>query len=209
MATTLSAPVSAVAVVGEVEKTPAELLKQHEQIVKRNIKRFLDSGHSIARSLNIIYYNDLWKLHKDDKGKRQYTNFNVYLVEEFGWDKTAARARQIMKSDLPKAIEAGEVPDTSGTARTRSAPEISVLKAAKTTSKQLESVLDAMQTRIGNVEKGDPDLPELENIFSQAAGALDEALNAFATLIENIESQSETDGDDDDSDDDSDGDDAE
>jgi len=197
MAETLTPPADAVAAIGEVEKTPAELLKEHEQIVKRNIKRFLDSGHSIARSLNIIYYNDLWKLHKDEKGKRKYTNFNVYLVEEFGWDKTAARARQIMKSDLPLAIESGTVPANSGAARTRSAPEITALRAAKITYKQLDKVLDAMQDRISNVEKGDPDKEELTSIFSRAGDSLDEALNSLATFIENVETEVENGTDDD------------
>ena len=151
----LVAPEGTEAIEGEVIE-PAALLKEHEQNIKRNFKKFEAVQQSVARSLNVIYHNDLWKLHKTAEGKRRYTNFNDYLSAEFGWDKTAARARQIMKADVPAAIEAGEIPAEVGDKRRdRSAPEISATKAAKVTAKQLEGVIEAWNKRMENVESGD------------------------------------------------------
>jgi heme oxygenase len=151
----LTAPEGTEAIEGEVIE-PAALLKEHEQNIRKNFKKFEAVQQSVARSLNVIYHNDLWKLHKTAEGKRRYTNFNDYLATEFGWDKTAARARQIMKADIPAAIEAGEIPAEVGDKRRdRSAPEISAVKAAKVTAKQLQSVIDAWNKRMDNVESGD------------------------------------------------------
>jgi len=151
----LTAPETTEAIEGEVID-PAQLLKEHEQNIKRNFKKFEAVQLSVARSLNVIYYNDLWKLHKTAEGKRRYTNFNDYLTAEFGWDKTAARARQIMKGDIPAAIEAGDIPAEVGDKRRdRAAPEITATKAAKVTAKQLQNVIDAWNKRMENVESGD------------------------------------------------------
>lgn len=186
---TLDAPESAIqAIEGEVVKTDAELLKEHETIVKRNIKRFLESGHSIARSLNIIYYKGLWKLHKDEKGKQKFTNFNVYLTEEFGWDKTAARARQIMKSDLPLAIEAGDLEAGTGSTRERSAPEISAERCAKVSAKQIENVLDAMSTRLNNTEDG-VEKTQLAEIMENGMHNMEEFLNELSMYLANFEAE--------------------
>lgn len=179
----LPAPAGTEALKGEVVM-PAELLKQHEQIIRRNLKRFIDVQDNVARSLNVIYHNDLWKLHKTAEGKRRYTNFNDYLKVEFGWEKTAARARQIMKEDLPLAITDGAVPsDVGDKRRTRVAPEITAEKAARVTVKQFETVREAFKTRMQNVEAG-KGRDKLAGIHQFSDGALDNIINRLNKLIE-------------------------
>jgi len=171
---------------------PATVLKQHEQNIKRNFKKFEAVQQSVARSLNVIYYNDLWKLHKTAEGKRRYTNFNDYLEMEFGWDKSGARARQIMKADIPAAIEAGEIPSEIGDKRReRSAPEVTAAKAAKVTRKQIETVLTAWDVRMGTVEDT-TSADRFADIYADAKASLNEILDTLDTFIEDEEAESET-----------------
>jgi len=194
------------AISGEVID-PADSLKKHEQNIKRNFRKMETVAQSVARSLNVIYYNDLWKLHKTAEGKRRYTNFNDYLESEFGWDKSGARARQIMKADIPAAIEAGEIPAEVGDKRReRSAPEITAIKAAKVTHKQLTSALDAWKVRMENVESGEA-LAELGEIHADAVESITTILNRLDTFVQEQEAEAEsadTDNDDDDEDEDDD-----
>lgn len=189
-----------------VEVDRGELLKKHERNIRQNFVKFQKVQQSVARSLNIIYHNDLWKIHKDENGKRKYTNFDVYLAEEFGWDKTAARARQIMKGDLPLAIEAGEVPAEAGDKRrNRTAPEVTPAKAATVTAKQITTVLDAFNTRMDTVEEGDGKggLVAIHQAAVIALTTIIDDLTQFAAE-QNAEAESADEADDDESDDDSD-----
>jgi len=189
---TLPAPVQPTeAVSGEVID-PADTLRKHEQNIRKNFRKMETVVESVARSLNVIYHNDLWKLHKTADGKRRYTNFNDYLATEFGWDKTAARARQIMKADLPLAIEAGDVPASVGDKRReRTAPEITAVKAAKVTAKQFETVRDAMTTRLSNVEAGQG-YRDLEALWVAFTPALSTFLSDLEGFIEQSEASSES-----------------
>ena len=197
---TLPAPDAIETVEGEVID-PAAVLKAHEQNIKRNFKKFEAVQQSVARSLNVIYYNDLWKLHKTAEGKRRYTNFNDYLEMEFGWDKSGARARQIMKADIPAAIEAGEIPEEVGDRRRdRAAPEVTAIKAAKVTRKQLETVMTAWDVRMGTVEGG-PALEDLEAIHVAAQVAFNSIFANLDSFVEEQEAEAET-ADDDEQDDD-------
>lgn len=199
---TLPVPANAEAVSGEVID-PQELLKKHERNIRANFVKFQKVQQSVARSLNIIYHNDLWKLHKDANGKRKYTNFDVYLADEFGWDKTAARARQIMKGDLPLAIEAGEVPAEAGDKRrSRTAPEVTPAKAATVTAKQITTVLDAFNTRMDTVEEG-AGKGALVAIHQAAVVALTTIIDDLTQFADEQNAEAENaDADDDDSDDD-------
>ena len=192
----LVAPEGTEAIEGEVIE-PAALLKQHEQIIRKNFRKFETIQQSVARSLNVIYYNDLWKMHKTAEGKRRYTNFNDYLATEFGWDKTAARARQIMKADIPAAIEAGEIPSEVGDKRReRTAPEVTAVKAAKVTVKQLENVVDAWDTRIDNVESGEA-LTAFALIHEAATLAIRGYIDDLKDFIEQQDAEQETASEDD------------
>jgi hypothetical protein len=187
----LVAPEGTEAIEGEVIE-PAALLKEHEGIIRKNFKKFEAVQLSVARSLNVIYYNDLWKLHKTAEGKRRYTNFNDYLATEFGWDKTAARARQIMKADIPAAIEAGAIPSEVGDKRReRTAPEVTAVKAAKVTVKQLTAAVEAWDTRIDNVESGDA-LSAFALIHEAATLAIRGYIDDLTDFIEQQEAESET-----------------
>jgi hypothetical protein len=190
VATTLPAPVEVPVVTGEVID-PMDVLKTNEQNIRRNFKKMETVVGSVARSLNIIYYNDLWKLHKTADGKRRYTNFNDYLTTEFGWDKTAARARQIMKADVPAAIEAGEIPSEVGDKRReRTAPEISASKAAKVTIKQIQTVLDAWDTRMGNVENG-AGRDALDRIYEDATVSINSILATLGDFVAEQDAEAE------------------
>lgn len=186
-------------VTGEVIE-PMDTLREHEKNIRKNFARFEKVQQSVARSLNIIYHNELWKLHKTADGKRRYTNFHDYLATEFGWDKTAARARQIMKSDVEAAIEAGDIPaDVGDKRRTRTAPEVTAEKAAKVTVKQLETVLDALTTRLGTVEPG-TNYARLEEIVNTGADAIGTFIDALNALIEDLAAEAEVDAEVDDTD---------
>jgi hypothetical protein len=186
-------------VTGEVIE-PMDTLREHEKNIRKNFARFEKVQQSVARSLNVIYHNELWKLHKTADGKRRYTNFNDYLATEFGWDKTAARARQIMKADVEAAIEAGEIPaDVGDKRRTRTAPEVTAEKAAKVTVKQLETVLDALTTRLGTVEPGG-NYARLEEIVNTGADAIGTFIDALNALIEDLAAEAEVDAEVDDTD---------
>lgn len=196
---TLPAVAEVPVVTGEVID-PREQLKANEAIIRRNFKKMETVVQSVARSLNIIYHNNLWKLHTTADGKRRYTNFNDYLETEFGWDKTAARARQIMKADLPLAIEAGEVPAEVGDKRReRTAPEITAAKAATVTAKQLTTVLDAWNTRMTAVESGEG-LAALAAIHEDAVASLTTIIDDLTQFAADQNAEAETadaDGDDD------------
>jgi hypothetical protein len=186
----LPAPADVPVVEGEVID-PMDTLKANERVIRNNLKKFEAAGTSIARALNVIYHNDLWKLHKTAEGKRRYTNFNDYLATEFGWEKSAARARQIMKADLPLAIEAGDVPSEVGDKRReRTAPEISAVKAAQVTRKQLETVTEAWVTRMQSVEGGDA-LGKLSDIYDAGYTALTDIQNALTAFIDEQEAEAE------------------
>jgi len=189
--TTLPAPEQIKAVEGEVIE-PSKVLAANEKIVRANLKKFEAVQASVARALNIIYRNDLWKLHKTAEGKRRYTNFGDYLATEFGYDKSLARAHQIMKADLPDAIEAGDVPPDSGDKRrTRNAPEVTAEKAAKVTSKQLLAVLDAFNTRLGTVEQGEGYF-RLEAILGQAQEMINPVIDALDELVAALAAEAES-----------------
>jgi hypothetical protein len=191
VASVLPAPVEVPVVSGEVID-PMDTLRKQEKVIRTNFRKMETVVGSVARALNIIYHNDLWKLHKTADGKRRYTNFNDYLSTEFGWDKTAARARQIMKADLPLAIEAGEVPKEVGDKRrNRAAPEITALKAAQVTVKQLETVLNAWNTRMENVENG-AGFDALSDIFTEATHQITDVLGSLNTFIADQSAESES-----------------
>jgi hypothetical protein len=187
---TLPAPVEIPTVEGEVVD-PQEELRKHENNIRKNFRKMETVVGSVARSLNVIYYNDLWKMHKTADGKRRYTNFNDYLEMEFGWDKTGARARQIMKADLPLAIEAGEVPAEVGDKRReRAAPEVTAVRAAKVTLKQLQTVADAWDTRMNNVEVG-TGFDALEAIRAEFAEGIAQTIDDLEQFIADAEAEQE------------------
>jgi len=194
--TTLPAPEGAEEEIRTVEGEvidPADLLKRNEANIRKNFARFEKVQASVARSLNIIYHNDLWKLHKTADGKRRYTNFADYLATEFGWDKTAARARQIMKADQADAIEAGEIPpEVADKRRNRAAPEVTAEKAAKVTSKQLQTVLDAFSTRLTTVEPGSG-YTALEQIYDNATTQIGAIIDALDTLVDDLAAEADAD----------------
>jgi hypothetical protein len=145
---------------------PEEVLKTNEKIIRTNLPKLEKYGNAIGRALNIIYHNGLWKLHKQ-AGKQRYTNFDDYLENEFGWDKTAARARQIMKADAPAAIEAGDIPEDSIKERKARVIEYTPEMVAKQTAKELVKTRNAFTERYEKIEpgvKGDA-LPDIYDTF--------------------------------------------
>jgi len=192
--TTLPAPEQAEetvrAVEGEVIE-PMDLLRKNEANIRKNFVKFEKIQESVARSLNIIYHNGLWKLHKTADGKKRYTNFNDYLTVEFGWDKTAARARQIMKADQDAAIEAGDVPPEVGDKRReRTAPEVTAQKAARVTVKQITNVVEAFMTRLTTVETGEG-YRRLEAILVEAEGTFNAVIDALDEMVADLDAESE------------------
>lgn len=179
------------AVAGEVI-TPESLLKENEQIIKRNWQKFEEKGQNIYRALTIIHTNDLWKLHKDDKGKRKYTAFDQYLFGEFGWTLSRVRALQIIKAQRAKMIEAGELPASAAEPRKRTAPEVSAEKAAKVTADQFKKALDAFGTRTANIDEGDPDRAEIVRIYNEAYDVLGSIIGDLNEMVARIEATNET-----------------
>lgn len=174
------------AVAGEVI-TPESMLKENEQVIKRNWQKFEEKGQNIYRALTIIHTNDLWKLHKDEKGKRKYSAFDKYLFGEFGWNLTRVRALQIIKATRTAMIEAGEMPATANEPRKRSAPEVSTEKAAKVTADQLEKVLTAFGTRTANIDEGDPDREAIVNLYNDAYEVIGSYIADLRSLVARIE----------------------
>jgi hypothetical protein len=163
------------------------MLKENEQVIKRNWQKFEEKGQNIYRALTIIHTNDLWKLHKDEKGKRKYSAFDKYLFGEFGWNLTRVRALQIIKATRTAMIEAGEMPATANEPRKRSAPEVSTEKAAKVTADQLEKVLTAFGTRTANIDEGDPDREAIVNLYNDAYEVIGSYIADLRSLVARIE----------------------
>jgi hypothetical protein len=194
---------TAVAIVGEVVNTDegsaavkAAMLKENETIVKRNWKAATDKVGNVYKALTIIHTHDLWKLHKDDKGKRKYTAFDQYLFGEFGWTLSRVRALQIIKATRAEMIAAGELPESAGETRKRTAPEVTSEKAAKVTADQLQKVLDAFETRVNNIDAGDPDKAEVFIIFNDTADALHTAILNLRDLVARVEAEAAADASD-------------
>jgi exonuclease VII small subunit len=179
------------AVAGEVI-TPESMLKENEQIIKRNWAKAEEKVGNVYRALTIIHTNELWKLHKDDKGKRKYTAFDQYLFGEFGWELSRVRALQIIKATRAKMIEAGELPASAAEPRKRTAPEVTAEKAAKVTSAQFGKALDAFKTRVDNIDAGDPDREEVVRIYNDAVDAIDVLIGDLDDLVARVAAQAET-----------------
>lgn len=181
---------TSVAVAGEVV-TPESMLKENEQIIKRNWAKAEEKVGNVYRALTIIHTNELWKLHKNENGKRKYTAFDQYLFGEFGWELSRVRALQIIKATRAKMIEAGELPASAAEPRKRTAPEVTAEKAAKTTSAQLGKALDAFKTRVDNIDAGDPDRDEVVRIYNDAVDALDIIIGDLDELVARVAAQAE------------------
>jgi len=169
-------------VTGEVI-TPQQTLKENETIVKRNWQKATENVEKVYKALTIIHTNDLWKLHKDEKGKRKYTAFDAYLFGEFGWTLSRVRALQIIKAQRAKMIEAGELPASAAEPRKRTAPEVTSERAAKVTSAQLSKALEAFETRVNNIDEGDPDREEMLRIYNDAAEALNTVIGDLDEIV--------------------------
>jgi hypothetical protein len=193
--------ITAVAVEGEVI-TPQQTLKENEQIVKRNWQKATENVGKVYKALTIIHTNDLWKLHKDEKGKRKYTAFDQYLFGEFGWTLSRVRALQIIKATRQQMIEAGELPASAAEPRKRTAPEVTSERAAKVTADQLQKALDAFRTRVDSIDEGDPDRAEVVRIFTDVQETLTDAIGDLRDLVARVEAETTADESDDDADDD-------
>ena len=176
------------------------LLKENETIVKRNWKAATEKAGNVYKALTIIHTHGLWKLHKDKKGKRLYTAFDAYLFGEFGWELSRVRALQIIKATRAEMIEAGELPESAAAPRKRTAPEVTAERAAKVTAEQLEKVLDAFETRVQNIDEGDPDRADVVRIFNDVQDILDSAILDLRDLVSRIETESNTEATDEDTD---------
>lgn len=171
--------------------TPEDQLKANEKVIRTNLPRLEKAGNAIGRALNIIYYNNLWKLHKK-AGKQAYTNFDNYLLEEFGWDKTAARARQIMKADAPAAIEAGDIPEGSVKERKERVVEYTPEMVAKQTAKELVRARDAFTERYQKIDGGmGEDLPAVYDSFVEWINHTIDQLEIIANPAQGDENASE------------------
>jgi hypothetical protein len=169
----------------------AALLKENEQIVKRNWKAATEKAQTVYKALTIIHTYDLWKLHKDEKGKRKYTAFDAYLFGEFGWELSRVRALQVIKQTRSAMIEAGELPASTAEPRKRTAPEVTAERAAKVTADQLQKALDAFAGRIDNMDSGDPDFAQVSRVYEDVRDALNPAIADLRDLVARIEAESE------------------
>jgi len=190
----------AVAVVGEVVNTDEgslavkqAMLKENETVVRRNWKSATEKAGNVYKALTIIHTHGLWKLHKDAKGKRKYTAFDGYLFGEFGWTLSRVRALQIIKATRAEMIEAGELPASAAEPRKRTAPEVTAERAAKVTAEQMQKVLDAFETRVNNIDEGDPDKAEVVNIYNDTREAMNTAILNLRDLVARIEAESASD----------------
>jgi len=191
---------TAVALEGEVI-TPQQTLKENEQIVKRNWQKATENVAKVYRALTIIHTYDLWKLHKDEKGKRKYTAFDAYLFGEFGWELSRVRALQIIKATRTQMIESGELPASTAEPRKRTAPEVTSERAAKVTADQLQKALDAFTTRVDSIDEGDPDRAEVVRIFEDTRDALNPIIGDLREIVARAEAEAEADAADDDDED--------
>jgi hypothetical protein len=173
------------------EDVKAQMLKENEQIVKRNWKSATDKVGNVYKALTLIHTHDLWKLHKDENGKRKYTAFDQYLFGEFGWELTRVRALQIIKATRAQMIEAGELPASAGEPRKRTAPEVTSEKAAKVTAAQLQKALDAFGTRTANVDEGDPDRAEIVRIYNEAYETIGSIIGDLTEMVDRISAEAE------------------
>jgi len=171
----------------------AALLKENEGIVKRNWKAATEKAQTVYKALTIIHTYDLWKLHKDEKGKRKYTAFDAYLFGEFGWELSRVRALQVIKQTRAGMIEAGELPASTAEPRKRTAPEVTAERAAKVTADQLQKALDAFAGRIDNMDGGDPDFAQVNRVYEEVREALTPAIADLRELVARIEAESEAD----------------
>jgi hypothetical protein len=169
----------------------AALLKENEGIVKRNWKAATEKAQTVYKALTIIHTYDLWKLHKDEKGKRKYTAFDAYLFGEFGWELSRVRALQVIKQTRSAMIEAGELPASTAEPRKRTAPEVTAERAAKVTADQLQKALDAFAGRIDNMDSGDPDFAQVSRVYEDVRDALNPAIADLRDLVARIEAESE------------------
>ena len=174
------------------EDVKAQMLKENEQIIKRNWAKATEKVENVYRALTLIHTHDLWKLHKDDKGKRKYTAFDQYLFGEFGWELSRVRALQIIKATRAKMIEEGELPASAAEPRKRTAPEVSSQKAAKVTADQLEKVLAAFGTRTANIDEGDPDRPAMVNLYNDAYEVIGTIIRDLREVEARIAAESES-----------------
>jgi len=189
-----------IAVVGEVVNTDEgslavkqAMLKENETVVKRNWKAATEKAGNVYKALTIIHTHGLWKLHKDAKGKRKYSAFDAYLFGEFGWELSRVRALQIIKATRAEMIEAGELPASAAEPRKRTAPEVTAERAAKVTAEQLQKVLDAFETRVNNIDEGDPDRAEVVRIYNDAHDAINGAILDLRDLAARIEAETASD----------------
>jgi hypothetical protein len=187
------------ALVGEIVTTSegsadvkAQMLKENEQIIKRNWAKATEKVENVYRALTLIHTHDLWKLHKDDKGKRKYTAFDQYLFGEFGWELSRVRALQIIKATRTKMIEAGELPASAAEPRKRTAPEVSSEKAAKVTADQLDKVLTAFGTRTANIDEGDPDRQAMVNLYNDAYAVITTIISDLREVADRIAAENES-----------------
>lgn len=178
------------AIQGEVINTPdgslatkTAMLKENEQIIKRNWKAATEKANTVYRALTLIHTYDLWKLHTDEKGKRKYTAFEQYLFGEFGWTLSRVRALQVIKQTRQQMIEAGELPASTAEPRKRTAPEVTSERAAKVTSAQLSKALEAFEQRVANIDESDPDRAEMQRILADAQEALDNVISDLDDLV--------------------------
>jgi hypothetical protein len=167
----------------------AQMLKENEQTIKRNWAKATEKVETVYRALTIIHTHDLWKLHKDDKGKRKYTAFDQYLFGEFGWELSRVRALQIIKAQRAKMIAAGELPASAAEPRKRTAPEVSSEKAAKVTADQFEKALTAFGTRTANIDEGDPDRAEIVRIYNEAYDVVGAIIGDLREMVNRIEAE--------------------
>jgi hypothetical protein len=171
------------------QEVKAQMLKENEQIIKRNWAKATEKVENVYRALTLIHTHDLWKLHKDEKGKRKYTAFDQYLFGEFGWELSRVRALQIIKAQRAKMIEAGELPEDAATPRKRTAPEVTTEKAAKVTADQLDKVLEAFGTRVANIDEGDPDRPQIVNLYNEAYETIGSYIRDLREMVSRIEAE--------------------
>jgi len=178
------------------QEVKAQMLKENEQIVKRNWAKATEKVQNVYRALTIIHTHDLWKLHKDDKGKRKYTAFDAYLFGEFGWELSRVRALQIIKATRQEMIEAGELPASAAETRKRTAPEVTSERAAKVTADQFEKALEAFGTRVDNIDEGDPDRAEVLRIYDDAAASIGTLIADLRDIVERAEAEAESESED-------------
>lgn len=175
------------------ENVQAQMLKENEQIIKRNWAKATEKVENVYRALTIIHTHDLWKLHKDDKGKRKYTAFDQYLFGEFGWELSRVRALQIIKATRTQMIKSGELPASAAEPRARTAPEVTSERAARVTADQLQKALDAFATRVENIDDGDQEKPTVTRIFHETRDALSSIISDLREIVFAAEADADAD----------------